>query len=201
MPDWHIVVALTVFATVAAITPGPNNAMVLASSVNFGVRRTMPHMLGVTIGFMVMVILIGVGLGRVFDLFPLVLVVLKIGCTLYLLWLAWKIANAGPADGAEAARPITFLQAALFQWINPKAWMIAVTAVAAYILFDQPWINALAQAAIFGIVTVPSLWIWAAFGQAMQRFLTNPLRLRVFNVTMALLLVASLWPMVAEFVT
>ena len=132
--------ALVAFAFVSSITPGPNNLMLMASGTNFGFARTVPHMLGVGIGFMLMVLLVGAGLGGVFELVPGAMLVLKVASTIYLLYLAWRIATAAPlrtADGEGGARPFTFLQAAAFQWVNPKAWTMALTAAAVYLPRDD----------------------------------------------------------------
>jgi threonine/homoserine/homoserine lactone efflux protein len=180
------------FAFVASITPGPNNLMLMASGANFGFRRTLPHMLGVGLGFVFMVAMVGIGLAGVFDAFPWSYTALKVVSVLYLLYLAWKIANAAPPEpGAKAGKPFTFLQAAAFQWVNPKAWAMAVSAVTVYAP-SRDLMTMLLIAALFGAVNLPSISAWVMMGQQMQRFLTNPARLRAFNIVMALLLVASL---------
>ncbi|AZL60305.1 LysE family translocator [Tabrizicola piscis] len=193
---YELFLALLGFAFVTSVTPGPNNMMLLASGVNFGVRRTVPHMLGISLGHAVMVFLVGLGLAGVFKAWPPALTVLKLVSVAYMLWLAWKIAHAGaPGAGKAAARPMTFLQAAAFQWVNPKAWAMALGAVAAYV--PVPSVGAyLTVALVFASVNLPSVAIWAGAGQAVRRWLEGPGRLRVFNWTMAVLLVLSLWPVV-----
>jgi threonine/homoserine/homoserine lactone efflux protein len=187
-------VALVAFAFVSSITPGPNNLMLMASGANFGVRRTVPHMLGVGIGFTLMIVLVGVGLVGLFELWPASFTIMKIAGAGYMLWLAWKIANASaPAASATpaTAKPMTFLQAALFQWLNPKAWTMTLTAVTVYApRHDLASVGLIAM--IFGAINLPTVSIWAALGTVMQRWLTSPTRLRAFNWTMAALLVASL---------
>ncbi|MDQ2089769.1 LysE family translocator [Marimonas arenosa] len=186
--------ALVGFAFVSSITPGPNNLMLMASGANFGFRRTIPHMLGIGIGFTVMVVLVGVGLIRVFDLWPLSHLVLKVFSVGYLLWLAWRIARAAPPEGGgRTGRPLTFLQAALFQWVNPKAWSMAVTAVSLYAP-DRSLAAIGLVAVIFGAINLPSVSTWTVIGQQMRWFLTNPTRLKAFNWSMAALLVATLVP-------
>lgn len=186
--------ALVAFAFVSSITPGPNNLMLMASGANFGFRRTVPHMLGIGIGFTVMVVLVGVGLLQVFDAFPLSYTLLKMFSVAYLLYLAWKIANAAPVQAAEATgTPMTFLQAAAFQWVNPKAWAMALTATSAYAP-SQSLAAIGFVAVVFGAINLPSVSTWTVLGQQMARFLTNPRRLVLFNWTMAVLLVASLYP-------
>ena len=126
----ELLIALLGFAFVTSVTPGPNNMMLLASGVNFGFRRTVPHMLGISIGHSLMVFLVGLGLAGVFKAWPPALVMLKVASVAYMLWLAWKIAHAGaPGEGTARARPFSFLQAAAFQWVNPKAWAMALGAV------------------------------------------------------------------------
>lgn len=180
------------FAFVASITPGPNNLMLMASGANFGFRRTLPHMLGVGLGFIFMVGTVGIGLAGVFVAFPWTYTALKIASVVYLLYLAWKIANAAPpTPGAEAGKPFSFLQAAAFQWVNPKAWAMAISAVTVYAP-SQDISSMLLIAVLFGAVNIPSISLWVVMGQQMRRFLTNPARLRAFNIVMALLLVGSL---------
>jgi threonine/homoserine/homoserine lactone efflux protein len=193
----NILFALFAFCIVSTVTPGPNNLMVMASGANFGYRRTLPHMLGIAIGFAVMTMLVGVGLIQIFDRFPVVHRVLTVVSVAYLLWLAWKIANAAPPKGGAEAqgKPLTFLQAAAFQWVNPKAWTMALTAITVYAA-DRSVLAILLVAAMFAAVCVPCLSVWTLLGQEMRRFLTNPARLRAFNWTMAALLVASLLPVV-----
>lgn len=195
---YDLLPALAAFAFVSSITPGPNNLMLMASGANFGVRRTVPHMLGVGCGFVVMVILVGTGLVQVFDAYPVSYTVLKVASIAYLLFLAWKIATAAPKapkPGETGAKPLTFLQAAAFQWVNPKAWAMALTAISAYTA-EQTLAGVALVAVVFGVVNIPSVGVWTVMGQQLRRVLTNPARLRAFNVTMAVLLVATLWPIV-----
>ncbi|SDX17819.1 Threonine/homoserine/homoserine lactone efflux protein [Ruegeria halocynthiae] len=191
---YDVLMALIVFAFVSSITPGPNNLMLMASGANFGFRRTIPHMLGIGLGFTFMVLLVGAGLVQIFDRFPASYTVLKIASVIYLLYLAWKIAHAAPVKGQEAiGTPMTFFQAAAFQWVNPKAWAMALTATAAYAP-GQSLEAIILVALVFGAINLPSVSTWTVLGQQMARVLTNPRRLLVFNWTMAVLLVASLYP-------
>lgn len=191
---YDILLALIVFAFVSSITPGPNNLMLMASGANFGFRRSIPHMLGIGLGFTFMVLLVGAGLVQVFDLYPVSYSALKAASVIYLLYLTWKIAHAAPATGAASAgTPMTFLQAAAFQWVNPKAWAMALTATTAYTP-DRTLAAIVIVALVFGAVNLPSVSTWTVLGQQMARFLTNPRRLVLFNWTMAALLVASLYP-------
>lgn len=192
-----VLLALFAFAFASSITPGPNNLMLMASGANFGVRRTVPHALGVCVGFTVMIVLVGLGLIGLFDMLPMLAAVLKVVSVLYLLWLAWKMAHAaGPDARADAdARPMTFVQAALFQWVNPKAWTMALSAIAIYAP-DRSLGAVLLVAAAFTLVNLPTVSIWAIMGQALQGWLASPARLRLFNWSMAALLVGSLALMV-----
>lgn len=191
-PD--LLLALAAFAFVSSITPGPNNLMLMASGANFGFRRTLPHMLGVGLGFVFMVVVVGLGLARLFDLWPPLHLVLKAASVAFLLWLAWRIANAAPpSEAKEGGRPLTFFEAAAFQWVNPKAWAMALTAMSVYSP-DRTLLSVAAVAAVFGAVNIPSISVWTAMGLQVRRWLTTAARLRRFNWTMAALLVASLWP-------
>jgi len=189
--------ALLAFAFVSSITPGPNNLMLMASGANFGLRRTVPHALGVGIGFTLMIVLVGIGLMGLFDLWPRAHDVLKLVSIVYMLWLAWKIANAAAPDGDTPARgkPMTFLQAVLFQWVNPKAWTMALTAITVYAP-TRDLAAVLLVALVFGLVNLPSTSSWAVLGQAMRGWLSSAGRLRAFNWGMAGLLVGSLAVMV-----
>lgn len=194
--------ALVAFAFVASITPGPNNTMLLASGVNYGFRRTIPHMLGIGIGFGVMMLLVGLGIGQIFAQAPLLYTVLKIASVAYMLWLAWHIATAGPFSASAeqaAAGPMTFLKAAAFQWVNPKAWSMCLTAVSVYTVPSAYLLSMLTITLVFVAVNIPSVSVWTVFGVSLRRMLGDPVRVRIFNIAMALALVASLWPIAAEF--
>jgi threonine/homoserine/homoserine lactone efflux protein len=172
--------------------------MLMASGANFGFGRTIPHMLGVGIGFTLMIVLVGAGLMQIFDLYPVAHTILKVVSVASLLWLAWKIGTAAPPEntGEAAGTPITFLQAALFQWVNPKAWTMALTAISVYSP-DRSLLSVVLVSLVFGIVNLPSVSVWTLMGEQMARILTSPARLRLFNWLMAALLVASLVPVLA----
>lgn len=199
-----VLLALAAFAFVTSVTPGPNNMMLMASGVNFGFRRTIPHMLGVALGFVIMVVLVGLGIGQVLQAEPRIYAALKIMGLIYMLWLAWKIANSGPIGGGaahgEAGQPFSFLQAALFQWVNPKAWAMAITATTAYTDSANYLFSLALLAIVFGIINFPSVGIWTLFGVGLRKFMQDPVKVRVFNVVMALLLVASMVPAMLEVV-
>ena len=186
--------ALALFAFVTSVTPGPNNLMLMASGANFGFRPTVPHMLGVSLGFVLMAFLVGVGLAGLFQTYPLAVTALEVVSVVYMLWLAWKIAHAAaPKERQAGGTPMTFLQAAAFQWVNPKAWAMALTAVTVHAPDRSLWAVALV-AVIFGAINLPSVSLWTLIGQQMRRVLTNARRLTIFNWTMAGLLVLSLAP-------
>ena len=191
-------IALLGFAFVTSVTPGPNNMMLMASGANFGVRRTLPHLLGVSLGHALMVFLVGLGLSGLFHRWPQAMLALKLASVAYMLWLAWKIAHAAPqglasGSGAATSRPFTFLQAAAFQWVNPKAWAMALGATSAYAASGTVQAVVIVSMA-FAAVNLPSVTLWAAAGEALRRWLADPAQLRLFNWTMAGLLVLSLIP-------
>lgn len=192
--QYDLLTALAGFAFVSSITPGPNNLMLMASGANFGFTRSLPHMAGVGFGFLAMIILVGLGLGQVFEIYPISHTILKIGSVVYLLYLAWKIATSAPNETSDqTGTPMTFLQACAFQWVNPKAWTMAVTAVTVYTP-DTSFSALLLVTAVFGAFNIPCITTWNLMGREMARVLTNPTRLRMFNYSMAALLVASLFP-------
>jgi len=194
MPEFLL--PFTLFAVAGSITPGPNNIMLTASGANFGFRRTLPHMLGVCIGFPVMVLAIGLGLGRLFEEMPATHTVLKVVGSAYLLWLSWRVATAGSADPAKAgARPFSFLQAAAFQWVNPKAWILASGAVSTFTLVGQEMLPQITvMAVVFTLAAIPAATVWTLLGMGIARALRAPLALRIFNVAMGVLLAGSvLW--------
>ncbi|ETX30500.1 LysE family translocator [Roseivivax isoporae] len=186
--------ALLAFAFVTVVTPGPNNFMLMASGANFGLSRSVPHMAGIALGFPAMVFLVGLGVMRVFDLWPPAYVVLRVLSVLYMLYLAWKIANAAaPETARTGAAPLTFLQAAAFQWVNPKAWSMALSAITLYAPGRDVgavfWV-----AGTYVACSMVSTTSWTVLGTAIRRLLRGPRVLRAFNWAMAALLVASLVP-------
>ncbi|HAS6219607.1 TPA: LysE family transporter [Vibrio vulnificus] len=186
--------ALALFAFVSTFTPGPNNIMLMTSGANVGFVRTIPHMLGITLGFAVMVMLIGVGLMGLFHSYPLSHQILKYLSLSYLVYLAAKIALSGKASERKDFKPMSFLQAASFQWVNPKGWTMALTAVSVYSTGSQSW-ELVLIAGVFILANLPSVSFWAAAGTQLQRWLTTHTRIKSFNISMALLLLLSTVPM------
>ncbi|WP_343732197.1 LysE family translocator [Duganella sp.] len=195
----ELLLPLCTFAAVSSITPGPNNAMILASGLNYGFVRSLPHLFGITCGFAFMIFATGMGLHAVFEQVPMLQIVLKYGGAIYLLWLAWKLAHAAPMSGEQAglSKPMGFFGAAAFQWINPKAWVMSLSALTTYLPQGFKVADVATLAGVFGIIGIFCVGAWALFGVAMRRVLQDPRSVRVFNIVMALLLVATLYPMLA----
>jgi threonine/homoserine/homoserine lactone efflux protein len=189
------------FALVATTTPGPNNLMVLTSGANFGVGRTVPHIFGIAIGFPILVLIVGLGIGFLFQAYPLVHTVLKYVAFAYLLWLAWQIARSERPDAkGPQPHPMTFLQAVAFQWVNPKAWAMILGAMALFISGNggSHVLEIAVMAIIFGALCVPNGFVWALFGRAIAGFLADDRQRFWFNIVMAALLVISAVPSLFE---
>ncbi|HEV2529195.1 MAG TPA: LysE family translocator [Thermomicrobiales bacterium] len=187
--------AVVLFSVAMSATPGPNNAMLMASGVNFGFRRSLPHLFGVTAGVVAMLLAVGLGLGALFERWSALHVVLQVVGAGYLLVLAWRLARSGGLGAASArAQPMSFAGAAAFQLANPKAWVMTISAVTAYTPPDHFALNLLIVAATFALVGLPSTGMWTAFGVALRRWLREEGRIRRFNWAMAALLVLSLIP-------
>ena len=189
----EMITALITFALVSSITPGPNNIMLMSSGTNFGFRKTIPHMLGVSIGFAIMVFLVGVGLMEIFTLFPVVKTTLKIISVIYLMYLSYKIAftTSSIESDKKRATPLTFIQAVLFQWVNPKAWTMALTAITLY-ASSSSLFSVLKVSLVYGVVNLPAVSTWVLLGKQIRKLLKSQIRLRIFNIIMALLLLSSL---------
>lgn len=191
--------AVLLFAFSTTITPGPNNIMIMTSSLNYGVYRSVPHYLGICLGFPLMVAAIGFGLGVIFMQHPMIHQVIKYVGVGYLLWLAWKIANADPQTTSDQQKPLSFFQAALFQWVNVKAWVMAIGAVAAYTAIGSDIAMSVAFIVLaFTLSSFSCVGIWLLFGAILQRVLKRQKQVVFFNRVMALLLVLSIFPMVFE---
>ncbi len=188
---------LMVFAFVMSASPGPSNFLLLASGVNFGFFRSVPLLLGISFGFLTMVLLVGLGLGQVLQSVPVVYTTLKIVCAAYVLWLAWKIARSksiSPGKGAAVQRPISFVQAALFQLVNPKAWVVALIVTVSYTDPENYLASLILTILLFAVVNLPSIGAWALSGVALKQVMGDVRKLVIFNIVMALLLVGSMVP-------
>lgn len=189
------VTALAIFAFVASVTPGPNNVLLLTSGLRFGFWRTVPHIMGITIGVTTMILLTGIGFSELIARYPVVATVLRVFAVGYFLYLAYQLFRAGEAStDADVAKPFSVLDALLFQWINPKAWVFATTATAVYVNQENLYLSVGIIGLVFAIVNVPSIAVWALFGSALRRILHDRRMIRVINISMAVLLVLSLYP-------
>lgn len=195
-----IFLAVLFFAFSTTITPGPNNIMIMSSGVNYGIRASVPHWLGICLGFPLMVLLVGLGFGLVFDRYPHLHQLIKIIGTSYLLFLAWKIASARPETIATGkSKPLNFWQAAAFQWVNGKAWVMASGAVAAFTsVAGIYWWQVLMITLAFLLVAFPCVGIWMLFGAALRNLLNHAVAQRLFNILMGLILLLSVLPVLLE---
>ena len=193
----ELLIAVAAYAFISSATPGPNNFMLLASGANFGFVRTIPHMLGITTGFFVLLVAVGLGLGALLTAIPALHLALKIAGSVYLLYLAWRIATSHVVNtnGKATARPMTLLEAAVFQWVNPKAWVVALTAMAIYADVERPFLSVFAVGLVFASISLMTVSIWAGFGVTLRRFLSEPARLKWFNIAMGILLALTLGPL------
>ncbi|GAB1264245.1 LysE family translocator [Aurantivibrio infirmus] len=194
------ILALLLFTFSSTITPGPNNIMMFSSGLNYGIKRSLPHLFGIFIGFPTMVVAVGLGIGFLFERFPVLHLILKIVGSLYLLYLAYKIATTRASiEEKKSSKPFTFLQAALFQWVNPKAWVLALTSVATFTALNGNYMLAVAIiAAAFLLASLPCVGFWLCSGHVARNFVKSNLALMMFNWVMAFLLVLSLFPVFKE---
>jgi threonine/homoserine/homoserine lactone efflux protein len=192
-------IAFSLFALVTSITPGPNNFMLLASGVNFGFKRSIAHMLGISLGFLFMVLAVGLGLAEIFARLPWIYSILKWVGAAYILYLAWGIATSSPPSETtpedHKKRPLGFWGAAFFQWVNPKAWIMAVGAFSTYVPASSGLQTITFTAMLFALINFPSIAVWALLGSRLRHVLQVPRNLAAFNYSMAALLVASLYPL------
>ncbi|WP_419763519.1 MAG: LysE family translocator [Arcobacter sp.] len=195
-----MLLSIATFTVSSTMTPGPNNIMLLSSGLTFGYKRTIPHILGVTLGFSLMILLVGLGFGIIFEKFPIVLKVLKVVGIVYLLWMAYKIATSkGGMQIKHKSKPFTFIQAALFQWINPKGWIMSLTSISIFVTSKNDSITqVLIISFIFLLSGMLSTNTWTIGGVALKRFIKEESHVRKFNMTMAILLVASVIPFIFE---
>jgi threonine/homoserine/homoserine lactone efflux protein len=202
MNEFPFALIITSFPFLASMgfTPGPNNILVASSGVNFGFRATMPHILGVTFGYPLMLLIVGLGLAKVFIAMPQIHLVLKYVCIVYLLYLAWSIARASAVGEARRiTKPLTFLQAAAFQWVNGKGWVVALSAITTYTVVNSTLpLQIIALSTIALLITLGSVSTWTFFGAMLRQYLHTERRRRWFNYSMAALLVASIIPVFWE---
>lgn len=195
-------IAVTFFAISASVTPGPNNIMVMTSGLNFGIKRSLPLLTGICIGFPVMLLLVGLGMGQLFSVYPNLFLIIKCIGTFYLLYLAWLIAQPGSKIGTDTqAKPLTFFNGALFQWVNAKAWVVATGAVAAFTTSGGTSSEHYTIAVTFLLVSFPCVGLWLAFGSTLKTILNNDKRRQWFNWAMALMLALSILPVVHDIIT
>ena len=192
--------AVLFFAVSTTVTPGPNNVMIMSSGVNYGIKASVPHWLGICLGFPLMVLLVGLGFGVVFERYPHLHQLIKVLGVAYLLWLAWRIASAEPiAIEQGKSKPFSFIQAALFQWVNGKAWVMASGAVAAFTSVGGIyWLEVSIITLAFLLVAFPCVGVWLVFGAALRKILTKAVFQRAFNITMAIILLLSVVPVMLE---
>ena len=192
----ELVAAMAMFAFVTSVTPGPNNMMLLASGVNFGVKRSLPHWLGVSLGHFVMLLLVGAGLESLLKAYPFVYQVMKVVGFAYLVYLAWGVARSGAPErnGEEATKPISFFGAAAFQWVNPKAWIMSIGYFSNYMPTDASLTFVVLTCMMFSAINFPSVGLWVWLGAKLEHYLQQNTARQVFNWTMALLLVISMIP-------
>ena len=189
-------IAFVVFAAVMFFTPGPNNIMVLSSGLTYGFRRTLPHIAGITIGFAFMVGAVGLGFGTIFIAYPVLQTILKYAGAAYLIYLAAVIAMSKPVTPGQDNRrgPMTFWGAAVFQWVNVKGWVMVIGTITAYAgIASFPW-NIFIQMVLSLLLGAVSTATWALSGSSLRSFMTSPKAVRAFNIVMAVLLLASLYP-------
>lgn len=195
--DLATIISLAVFSTVAAFTPGPNNLMLAASGANYGLKSTIPHISGVTAGFMLLIFAAGLGLAELFSALPQLHSILRVLSIGFLCYLAWKIAKAGPIQNPKSAKPLSFSAAFAFQWINPKGVTVTISTITAYTgASTTPYFDLTVIMIVFAFTTIGSTVAWAMAGQYIGRFLKNDRARTRFNFMMASLLVISLLPVI-----
>lgn len=198
--SFTVLISFIIYSFVTSVTPGPNNIMLAASGVNFGFRRSIPHILGIGIGFGFMVSVVGLGIGSLISSNIVLYELLKIIGITYLLYLAYKIYHSSSVDTTSGkSKPLTFLQAAMFQWVNPKAWIMAMGAVTTYLSSQSELYWYVIIGVIYGAIRIPSTGVWALIGEKLQKYIHEPKKLKTFNMVMALLLVLSVIQPLIDF--
>lgn len=190
----HNLIPLILFTLSSSLTPGPNNFMIMNSGMNYGIRKSLPHFLGICIGFPVMLLIVALGFGAIFIKYAWIKEVLKIIGSIYMLYLAWQITKTTLSDHNKQpdAKPFSFMQAFLFQWVNPKAWLMAIGAVSLFTIIGSYYANAMAISIIFFVMLLPCLGAWLVCGTMLQKILSHDSHRRLFNIVMAVALVASI---------
>lgn len=194
-------IPLIIFCFSTSITPGPNNLMIMLSGINFGLKRSVPHYLGILFGFSAMIILVGIGLGEVFEQFPQLHPIIKYLGAIYMLYLAWQIIRSDPhlKEAKGSKKPLGFLKPALLQWLNPKAWIMTVGVIAAYTIQDASMMHQIfVISLIYFLIGIPCVGLWLVSGVALSKFLRNPDHMRRFNWVMGALLALSIVLMIFE---
>jgi len=194
------ILSAALFAVSSSITPGPNNIMVMASGLNFGIRKSLPLLTGICVGFSVMLLLVGLGFGHLFSMFPSLILFVKITGTAYLLYLAWLIATSSDIDNSKQQNePFGFIKGALFQWVNGKAWVVAIGAISAFTSVGEHYsLQVLNISTTFFVISFPCVGVWLIFGSLLRDYFENVTYLRWFNISMSLLLVLSIIPVISE---
>lgn len=193
--SFNLITGLTLFSIISSITPGPNNFMALTSGANHGYKKTLPLIVGVCIGFLLMLFLVAAGLGQLFKLFPITYIILKVACCAYICFLAFKIANTKKFQMQDNSnKPVSLLQSAMFQWINPKAWMATITIITTFTVPHNYMQSLIIGSVITLVIIFISVSTWALSGLIVRKWLSNPLRFKLFNWIMAILLVLSIIP-------
>ncbi|OYD23908.1 LysE family translocator [Oceanimonas baumannii] len=192
--------AVVLFAVSSSVTPGPNNIMVMTSGVNFGVRKSLPLLTGICVGFTVMLLLVGLGFSQLFDMFPNLHFIIKCVGVMYLLYLAYLIASsAGGVESDKQSKPFSFMKGALFQWVNAKAWVVASGALAAFTTVGANFFSQnIVIAFTFFVVSFPCVGVWLVFGSLLKNALNSSRSRARFNFTMSGLLILSVVPVVME---
>ena len=197
--------AFIVFVLVSAFTPGPNNIMIMASGLNYGVARSLPHLMGITLGVPSMFLVVGLVLAWPLQNIPWLRPAVQLLGIVYLFYLAWLVASAdsnlSQADAENTSKPLTFFQAALFQWVNPKAWMLGAGALGVFVDSDTSLVSQIViMSIVFSLSALPSAGTWMLFGSALASLFNNPARRKWFNYSMGILLIASVMPAVLDLV-
>ena len=194
--NFELIAAMALFAFVTSITPGPNNMMLLASGVNFGLRRSIPHLLGISGGHFIMLILVGAGLDALLALHPAIYQVMKVLGFAYLLYLVWGIAKSAAPQSSDTGRPqpLSFIGAAAFQWVNPKAWIMALGYFSNFMPADASMVFIVVTCLMFSLVNFPCIVVWVVLGEKLERYLKSDRSRKTFNWVMALLLFVSMIP-------